>query len=123
MIKNYTPHDVNVLEEKYCIFNDKTKSYCVKDEEYSILHTFTSQGVARCSLREEKISDIEGIPIVKNFYGAVYGLPDEEKGLFYIVSILVAQSLSGLRHDLIVPSRIVRDCTGKIIGCLAFSQV
>lgn len=49
-------------------------------------------------------------------YGDVSGLPKEEEGKGYIVSVLVAERLPG-RKDLLVPGAQVRDEKGRIVGC------
>ena len=71
--------------------------------------------VARVSVRCEQITDEDGIPVMKNVYGDVEGLPDPEANTIYIVSSLVA--CRAQRVDVLVPNDFVRDDSGRIIGC------
>lgn len=102
-IFNYTPHDVVVM-----------------NQEKEVLQTFPSVSVARCTTKQMESGDILGIPVVKQEYGEVEGLPEEKEGVYYIVSFLVQDALPN-RKDLIVPANLVRDDKGIILGCTAFS--
>lgn len=49
-------------------------------------------------------------------------LPPEEPGTMLIVSALVANAgMAHGRKDLLVPTRMVRDVEGRIVGCLALA--
>lgn len=102
-IMNYTPHDVVVM-----------------DENKEVLHTFPSVSVARCTVKQANAGDVFGIPVMKQEYGEVEGLPEEKEGVYYIVSFLVQDALPD-RKDLLVPANLVRDEKGIILGCTAFS--
>ena len=60
---------------------------------------------------------IDGFPVYKGEPRKVENLPEEENGLWYIVSLQVLQHCKD-RDDLIAPdtSRAVRDEDGNIIG-------
>lgn len=102
-IMNYTPHDVVVM-----------------NENKEVLQTLESVSVARCTVKQADAGDVFGIPVVKQEYGEVEGLPEEKDGVFYIVSFLVQDALPN-RKDLLVPANLVRDEKGAVIGCTAFS--
>jgi hypothetical protein len=104
-IKNLTPHNIVV------IVND--------DIRYVIT---TSDSVARCSSSTEVIGEVNGIPITRTIYGEIVGLPDPKENTIYIVSTLVAQACPN-RDDLFIPNEVVRDDSGKVIGCKSFGRV
>lgn len=72
--------------------------------------------VARCSQSNEKVAEIDGIPVTRQTFGAVEGLPTPEEGTIYIVSRLVAAACPE-RNDLVIPGPLVRDDQGRPIGC------
>jgi len=51
----------------------------------------------------------------------VENLPDPPEGVYYIVSLAVAQAAR--RPDLLVPDDMVRDEQGRILGCRRFAVV
>jgi len=75
--------------------------------------------VAKCKVEEVEVERLSNVPIVKSQYGEVEGLPEPRKDVLYIVSFPVANAKKD-RKDLIVPTRLVRDKEGNIIGCRAF---
>jgi len=95
-IKNYTPHDVVVIQGENRI-------------------VFKSDGIIRLSMRSELSGIINGIPLTKTEFGEPEGLPKQEEGVYLIVSQIVQSAVK--RADLLVPSDIVRDDKGNIIGC------
>jgi hypothetical protein len=83
--------------------------------------TFTPSGnVARVETQTENVGVIDDAPIVRTQYGQVSGLPAAEHGTYYIVSAIVRAALPA-RGDLLVPSGLVRDDAGRVIGCRALS--
>lgn len=67
----------------------------------------------------------EGIAVRVNRVGYstdVTNLPAPQAGVGIIVSQLVAQALPE-RSDLYFPHEVVRDATGRIIGCAALAQL
>ena len=60
-----------------------------------------------------------GVPLTKTTFLKPEELPAYQDGVFYIVSQLVKYALPE-RADLLVPSVIVRNRFGKIIGCRSF---
>lgn len=57
-----------------------------------------------------------GIPLTRTVYGKAEGLSDYKEGTFYIVSQLVKNALPQ-RKDLLVPTNVVRNKAGNIVGC------
>lgn len=102
-ILNYTPHTVNIILESGEIYN------------------FLSVGNARCVQTTVQVGEINNIPITSTEFGEVEGLPQEQKGIYYIVSRLILQALPQ-RRDLLVPNEVVRDEKGKIIGCKSLAN-
>lgn len=99
-IFNMTPHPINVL-----------------DDDNKIIHSFPKEeGTIRLSVSTIEEGTIENIKLTKTVFGKPVGLPEFEKGKYYIVSQLVKNACSN-RTDLLVPSEIVRDSNGNILGC------
>jgi hypothetical protein len=105
MILNYTPHDINIGDI-----------------------TIKSSGIARCETTTEDRGTLQGIPIVTTVFGEIVNLPEEVFGesadddTYLIVSRLVASAVinaNPYRQDILVPSQLVRDHQGKVIGCKA----
>ena len=101
---NLTPHEINIYSGE------------------ELVKTVPASGtVARCSQREEVLGKIDGIFITKQVFGEVYGLPDQEEGVAYIVSRIVEEALP-MRDDLYIPGPMVRDENGRVIGCRGLSK-
>ena len=105
-IVNLTPHEITV--------------YDAAGE--SVLQVIPSSGMARAAQTREPLDRINGIPVSKTGYGAVEGLPDQRDGVIYIVSVLTAQAAPN-RKDLYIVDELVRDDTGRILGCKALAQI
>jgi len=103
-IINMTPHIINMA-----------------DENGNISKIFKPSGnLIKLSVKTERINIINGIPISKTVFGEPEGLPKEQPRVFYIVSQLVKNALPE-RKDLLVPSEVVRDDKGQIIGYRSLS--
>ena len=80
--------------------------------------------VARAGVQEENCTpiSIDGmtIPVVRNTYGQLVGVPAPTPGVGYVVSSLAAQA-APQRGDLFVPTRPVRDEQGRIIAATALA--
>lgn len=96
---NLTPHEITLVGDEY-------------------LHTIPPEPVpARCEER------VEGDGLVRKVtYGYVSGLPEYKEGVRLIVSTLVAQQVSSWRPDVVTPGGLVRDRSGKIVGCSYFQE-
>jgi hypothetical protein len=61
------------------------------------------------------------VPIGTDTVGEVTGLPPEQDGVGYIVSLAVRKELPQ-RKDIYSPADILRDKDGKVIGCGSFDR-
>lgn len=62
------------------------------------------------------------IPVVTVRTGRVVGLPDQQPGVYFIVSRMVAENAPH-RRDLLIPHGLLRDDAGRVTGCSGFGQV
>ena len=73
---------------------------------------------------EEEIKEtgmsINGIPVVEKRITRLH-LPPSQPGVFYIVSLAVAQVAQ--RKDLLVPDDLVRDEKGQVVGCRRLARI
>lgn len=100
---NLTPHMVNVVLP-----------------DGSVRDFPASGSVARCSQSSEVIAELDGIPVTRQTFGEVQGLPAPQEGLRFIVSRLVASACPE-RHDLLIPGPLVRGEDGQPRGCQGLS--
>lgn len=123
MLINCTPHDVFVIDANCCEQDPRTKSYKLKVGAPLTGQKIVASGLPlpRCSQEEVYIGDTDGVAVFETRYGDVVNLPEEKDGVYYIVSALCAQAARH-RRDLLIPTRIVRDSGGNIIGCLALAR-
>ena len=103
-IVNLTPHDIVVMAE------DGTE-----------FRRYPASGtIARAASKTEIIGELDGVPVARQQFGEVSGLPDPEPGTVYLVSLVVGQAMKGQRDDLYGPDTspdgAVRDDDGRIIG-------
>lgn len=82
--------------------------------------SYASSGVARVSETETQIGTVNGIPLFRKTWGPVVGLPAPQPDTIYIVSAMV-KAAAGNRSDLLVPTKLVRDENGNVIGCQGFA--
>ena len=65
------------------------------------------------------LKDVEyhdGIEVHTDVYDAVHDLPEERKGVLYVVSAKVTNALNGSRNDVVSPGRQIKDkTTGKVL--------
>jgi len=104
-IVNLTPHDIVIVD----------------NFTHDVIKTYPSKGNARISVLYMEKENINGVPIVDEVLGSVYGLPEKEEEHYYIVSNIVKAQLPD-REDLLAPVDFVRDMQGKIIGCKGFRR-
>jgi hypothetical protein len=64
---------------------------------------------------------LEGIEIFQVCMGELEGLPDVDEETVYIVSRMVLDAADPSRGDLLAPGELVRDSSGKVIGCKGLS--
>jgi len=103
MIRNFTPHPINIL-----------------DVENNTTRTIESAGQIRLSMDTEIIGDIDGITTTRTIFGDPEGLPEQVDGTWLIVSQLVKSAVG--RGDMLVPADVVRNSQGQIIGCRSLGQ-
>mgnify|MGYP001553201737 CR=1 FL=1 len=106
-IINLTPHDVIICDAVTGI----TLGFFPRKDAIG----------ARCSEPRVAVGNINDVQIKRVVYDDVTGLPRERAGVYYIVSMLVAQQYKdGPRSDLLFPGEIIRDEHGVIkgAGCL-----
>lgn len=122
-IINATPHDIVVISRDNVVQDPKTKQFtAIPAEIKSIAKYEKSDILPRVSMTDELIKvTLEGAPIHTVKYGEIDGLPDEQPGIYYIVSGLVASAGVKLgRKDLMAPGDLVRDVenSSTVLGCL-----
>ena len=104
-IINMTPHQIDL----------------VLDSGEVWLEINPSGDLIRLSMTTEEDGLVDGIPVSRTTYGEATGLPEFEEGVFYVVSGLVKSALPH-REDLLVPSEMVRDDKGRILGCKSLGR-
>ena len=121
-IINCTPHAVQILSPSCCEFSSLSHSFQLTDE-IKIVREIQPSGICpRCKQEERELDPLDGIPVVGISFGEIEGLPEEKEGVYLIVSALVATAgRKQGRRDLLIPSRLVRNYEGKIMGCLALA--
>ena len=108
IIKNLTPHTVNIVAEDGSIV------------------MFPSEGIARASQVAEHVGELDGIELVTMKFGATQDLPAPQEGVYYIVSVITANAAKAEGRgadDLVITADPVRDADGRIIGCKRFALV
>lgn len=103
MLMNLCPHPINLYING--VFNSTI---------------MPSGKIARCEQKQEYVETWLIIPITRQTFGKVTGLPAPQEGVRYIVSARVAEACP-YRKDLVVPGPAVRDENGNKIGCEGFS--
>lgn len=102
MLVNLTPHPINIIVDGVTI-------------------TLQSSGIARCAENIECAGIVDGVPVIRKTLGDVTGLPEQEDGVFYIVSLAVA--MAARRPDVLAIGESIRDEKGNIIGCKSLARV
>jgi len=102
MLVNLTPHQIHI----------------VSPEGETIRTIEPEANPARVSASTETAGEVDGVPVVHQTLGEVEGLPEPAEETMYIVSRMVASAAIG-RGDLFVPAALVRDDSGRIVGCAA----
>jgi hypothetical protein len=100
VIVNLTPHEITVLGPGCEI----------------VKRIPPSGSVARLESWTVPRGEDGGVPITFTEFGSPEGLPDPKEGVWLVVSQLVKSRLPG-RADLLVPSEVVKDRLGRVLGC------
>lgn len=107
--------------ESILIVNKTPHTVYVYDDDSILLAEYQPDSVpVRIKADVKRIGDLAEIPLTSTVYGDLEGLPDEQPGVYYIVSGLVKAACPE-RKDLLVPSEQLRDSEGRVIGCKSFS--
>ena len=86
------------------VINATPHSISLADEAGNIVAGFAPSGIdARCVTTSEVVGELAGFPVKRTAFGEVQGLPEKQEGTVYIVSLLVAQALKGVRDDVVSP--------------------
>jgi len=100
---NLTPHKITILTD-------------------AVIEIQPSGQQARINSQQTVIGSVNNIPIVRNEFNAIIGLPDPQAESIYIVSSLVAQTVR--RPDVIAPDTspdgAVRNKRGQVIAVRRF---
>jgi hypothetical protein len=75
-----------------------------------------SGSIARISSTSVEVEAIEGIRIQTVTMGKPEGLPNQEAGVYLLVSAMV-RSACAERKDLLSPGEQERNASGQVIGC------
>jgi len=99
----------------------------IADDAGNIIRTIEPSGhVARVSVDQQVVGEIDGVPVVETRWGAVEGLPEPEPDTVYITSTLVMQAAKAMgRTDVVSPDTgptAVRDSEGRIIAVRRFQR-
>lgn len=101
---NLTNHDINELQSKIVIPKSENVA---KVERYVVFD-----------------DSIKGVPIKKEIWGKVTGLPDPKPNTYYIVSVIVLKyvKLFTDRTDVLCPGKVIRDGSGVPVACDGFNS-
>jgi len=106
VVINLTPHSVTVLgEDGQVVATVRPSGEVLRLPEV----------VQDTSLR------LAGVPVVEKSLDPDAKLPPVRDGVYYIVSLPVAQAAR--RPDFIVPDDLYRDPEGRVIGCRRFAVI
>jgi hypothetical protein len=98
MIINLTPHTISV-----------------EGFDGSFTNLPPSGAVARVAVSYSPNGGVGPLPVFRAEYGEVEDLPSPEKGVYLVVSGMVAAAAP--RSDVFSPGELIRDESGKPIGC------
>lgn len=109
VIKNASNlHPVNVL-----LPSGEVKVYAKQPDDFKM---------PRAEMGSKVVEEIDGVPISEQDFGKVYDLPEEEEGIFWIVSRIVAENAPH-RRDLLIPGPQKLGEDGKVRLCEGLSRL
>lgn len=104
-IRNCTPHPVDIVTA-----------------EGKLITSIPPSGtVARLEATTVAAGCVMDIPLTRTTFAPATGLPEKKEGILIIVSQMVKNALPD-RDDLVVPTEMVRDAEGKILGCRSLGR-
>lgn len=114
---NLTPHDVNVLDEN----NEVIVTFVsIAHPEFPVRLPVNTEDLGYFDVGPARVFEGETqVNLVRNTYGQIENLPEPRPNTLFIVSSVVHAHSE--RADLVVPSPLVRDDTGRVIGCEGFA--
>ena len=105
---NCTPHILNIITDS------------------KVIDIAPSGVIPRVSVKSEPVENIQEagtfVPVCQDTYGEVVDLPEQQVGVYLVVSRLVAAAAKG-RNDLLVPGSLVRNEQGQPIGCKGLARI
>lgn len=108
------------IEKVTRIINLTAHPVVLLGKENRIIKTFESEGSIRLSqhLVDIKLLEIEKakIRVTKTVFGKAEGVPDQEDGVYYIVSAITKTAYPE-RDDFLIPSELQRGLNNEILGC------
>ncbi len=105
MFVNLTPHRLSVVDS----------------DGKNVLALDPSGAVARVEVKNELVKGLYGIEIFEQVVGEVTGLPLPAFGTYYLVSTMVRLAVPD-RKDVLSPGQLVRDESGRPVGCCGLVQ-
>lgn len=120
IIKNLTPHKLHVRFHA---------SQYPRPGDFYVLEP--AEVPARCAQVSERLPRVVHpngapagveIPVTRQTFGPVEGLPEPTPGIAYVVSRIVAEAC-GQRDDIYFPGPAIRDAEGRVIGCDGLSRL
>lgn len=118
MIKNYTPHPVNIIEG--AIFSTSIRKYISPDgTEPSMI--IPSAGILNAKIETVEDGNIDGAPIFKKTITGCDELPELNDGDYVIVSALYASAYRATHQDcsklLLVADPVMSEDGKTFLGC------
>ena len=105
MLVNMTPHPITIL-----------------NEDGEVEKEIPSSGIVpRVQYQRTLVEEVEEVKVWQQSQAEITDLPDFQEGVFVIVSKMVAEAAK--RHDLIVPTDMVRNDDGVVLGCQGFTVI
>lgn len=104
-IKNLTPHVLNIYDE------NKNLIISIEPEEKP----------ARVKVSKTHFDTKFGVPLFVTLFGEIENLPNPEKDVILVTSLLVRQAVLD-RDDVFSPGELLRDEKGVPVGCIGLTQ-
>lgn len=123
MILNYTPHSIDVFRREDVI-PDTGRGFLPRHGRKPAFQ-IPSSGIARAASSLAPDGALDGIPLVREEFGAVEGLPRPELGIWLVVSkvtVDAARDHGRTTEDLLLTTGLVRNGDGAVIGCTALKR-